>query len=482
MSQFFPPKEPSTEELLACVNKSLPYSDEAEMGVLSCLLQAPDDRIPELKSIVPAIAFYHVANRIVYELLIEMWDATIPIDIAVITHALREKRQLDKVGGGAAISELYTFTPVTAHYPFYLKVLMDKFHLRNLIRASAKNILAAQQHGRQHIDEDIDDTLNEAERLVRSVRDGTSAGEFRPTSEWMDDLADSIDRQVTKCRNLELTGETVIAGISTGLDLIDQRTNGYRQGHVWLVQARYSDGKTSWARQQGLQLVMAPRPVPVVYYLTEGAPMDFWKCCLAHLTRIDINRIFTGDLIAEEITLLSMTMSDLKTRPFFLRHKPGISKREILTDMRLMHRKHAVVDVESDDPQMMFIVDYLQRVKGRDRGQEQHEHLLSVSGEITDLTGNLKSTTIMLAQLADDMKTAGSKAVPCDADKVVTISCPPKIDEHGKPMQKTGRFGDIVITERDESKRVITFGKNRDGKRGGQPVTLAFSGETQRFS
>src|SRR5688572_21950258 len=61
--------EPSAEELLASINRALPFSDEAEKGVLSCLLQDPNERLSECRVNLPIAAFYHEANRTIYEKL-----------------------------------------------------------------------------------------------------------------------------------------------------------------------------------------------------------------------------------------------------------------------------------------------------------------------------------------------------------------------------------------------------------------------------
>jgi len=62
-------EEPSTEELLANINRSLPFSDEAEKGVLSGILQDPAERLSESRVQIPLEAFCRSANRIVYETL-----------------------------------------------------------------------------------------------------------------------------------------------------------------------------------------------------------------------------------------------------------------------------------------------------------------------------------------------------------------------------------------------------------------------------
>ena len=109
---------PSAEELLASFNRALPFSDEAEKGVLSCLLQDPVERLSECRVTLPALAFYHDANRTIYEKLLEFYDKNLPVDPVTLTHALREQNLLDKVGGAAAISELFAFVPIPSHFPY----------------------------------------------------------------------------------------------------------------------------------------------------------------------------------------------------------------------------------------------------------------------------------------------------------------------------------------------------------------------------
>lgn len=479
--QFHHPREPSTEDLLGSIDKSLPFSEEIELAVIAAILEDPDNRIPELKSLIPTAAFYHYKTRTVYELLIEMWEAAAPIDFGTLMHYLRERGQFEKVGG-STVSELFTITMVPGQLGWHIDVLMGKYHLRREIHACAKIISQCQSHGRASLYGPVTAILDDAERLVRSVRDGTAAGEFKSTGDWMVELADDIDAQVNRAKTFALDGEVAIAGVSTGLTAIDERTNGYCQGHVWYVQAATNDGKTTWAIQQGLTLALGASQTPFSYYLMEGNPRDFWKRCLSHLTRINLGRIFSGELSDEEIQLLSGTMRMLGDSPFHLRHKPGFTKREILTDMRMMHRKHAKPDPHA--PHMVFCIDYLQRVRGAEKFQEKHEHLVETSSMITDFVGGetIKSCAIILAQLAEDGKTAGSKAVTCDADVAMTVACPPAVDEAGRPCTKNDKWGNAVVTKKDESRRAITFGKNRVGKRGGVPVMLDFKGEIQRFS
>jgi replicative DNA helicase len=163
---------PSAEELLASINRALPFSDEAEKGVLSCLLQDPNERLSDCRVNLPAHAFYHDANRTIYEKLLEFYDKNLPVDPVTLTHTLRDQNLLDKVGGAAAISDLFSFTPISAHFPFYKKIVMEKHILRELIHASSLNIHYAYEHGKEQLDEDIDTVLDHAEQRALPARDG----------------------------------------------------------------------------------------------------------------------------------------------------------------------------------------------------------------------------------------------------------------------------------------------------------------------
>ncbi|MDB6074478.1 MAG: replicative helicase, partial [Verrucomicrobiaceae bacterium] len=220
--------EPTTEELLANINRSLPFSDEAEKGVLSCLLQDPAERLSECRVQVPPECFYHVANRTVYELLMEFYDRGTPLEIATLIHALREKSLIDKVGGAAAISELYTFVAVSAHYPFYKKVLLDKHVLRQMIHACSLNIHYAYEHGRQHIDEDVEGTIDKAEQRVLAVREGAKSSDgIRDLGDHVMDAIDDIEKMLANPGQLR--------GLSSGYSKLDKLCAGLQGSEMFVI-------------------------------------------------------------------------------------------------------------------------------------------------------------------------------------------------------------------------------------------------------
>lgn len=109
-------REEQTEDLLAKASAQLPFSDEAEKGFLSCLLQDPAI-IGEAKNDCPPAMFYHPANEGVYSAIVHLHNRFKPVNVASLSGYLRDNEQLDRVGGPSALSEIYTFIPIPSDYP-----------------------------------------------------------------------------------------------------------------------------------------------------------------------------------------------------------------------------------------------------------------------------------------------------------------------------------------------------------------------------
>jgi len=233
-------EEPSTEELLTNINRALPFSDEAEKGVLSCLLQDPAERLAECRVTLPAASFYHIGNRTVYEMLLQCYDKNIPIDVVTLSNIMRDQQLLDKVGGAAAISELYTFVPIAAHFTYYKKVILSKFMLRQLIHASSLNIHQAYEHGKESPDEDVTTLVDHAEQRVLGVRESVGAEDgIRSLSQHVMEAIDSIEYMLAHPGQLR--------GLPSGYAKLDSMTSGLQGGEMFVIAARPSMGKTSLA-------------------------------------------------------------------------------------------------------------------------------------------------------------------------------------------------------------------------------------------
>ena len=117
------------------VPRSLPYSEDAEKGVLCSLLLSPRD-VGDLCILrLHPTAFYAPAHKIIYELVLEFSDKSKPIDFITLKQTLKDRGFLEEVGGPEFLNELYTFVPTAANAGYYIDIVREKYLLRRLILA-----------------------------------------------------------------------------------------------------------------------------------------------------------------------------------------------------------------------------------------------------------------------------------------------------------------------------------------------------------
>src|SRR5580658_1825986 len=90
-----------------------PHSIEAEQGVLGCVLLSPNDCMGEcIEKLKPGdLAFYDLRHQTLYAALTEMYDQKQAIDLITVQQWLKNKQQLEGVGGLAYLSTLPDAVP-----------------------------------------------------------------------------------------------------------------------------------------------------------------------------------------------------------------------------------------------------------------------------------------------------------------------------------------------------------------------------------
>ena len=231
------------EDILAQINRAMPEAPEAEKGILSCLLQEPLERLPEVRIHLGTEAFYHEGRQTIFLMMLEMMDKGLPVGPIELTHYLRERGVLDKVGGEANLSDLYTFVPIPSHFPFYLRILKEKLTLRQLITAHLRGALMAFEHGKEQDDEDVAQVVSMSQEMIFAVNAEGATGdggiEYR---EGVVRVLDSVEHQ------LNHTAEIPPNRIPFGFTDIDRRVWGFVRGQFVVLAARPSMGKSALAK------------------------------------------------------------------------------------------------------------------------------------------------------------------------------------------------------------------------------------------
>lgn len=430
---------PSTEELLASLNKELPYSEEAEKGVLSCWLQVPV-RCEEGPD--PA-TFYHDAHRIMATAIMTL-HATKKVDPVTLTHKLRDENLLDKVGGAAAISELFAFIPMTAHFPYYSEIMREKFNLRQMIGALAAGIAHLQEFTGEG-EAKAQDALDQVRTLVCEAvnDDGSPELEFTPISDLVHQVIEDAE---SNCQ----TGRK-IPGLSTGIDEVDAIMGGLESGGLTVVAAESSDGKSSLCRQ--FLESIASEGHAVVDYTYEMQPKTEVRRILCSQGRIDSRNLKMGLLSRAEQESLGIFSLRVMKWDLAVIDVAGKTIEQICRDIARRAKKL------KPGKRLVAMIDYIQLCKtsAKTQGREREvAHITATAKQCAKLTG---AHIVMPSQQNSEGNVRESMAIEQDADNLIQIVKDIPKKQQGAPAWKQDK------PEEPNMNRNLFFKKVRDGER-----------------
>ncbi|MEZ0388355.1 MAG: replicative DNA helicase, partial [Verrucomicrobium sp.] len=292
---------------------SLPFSDEAEKGALSALLQDPADLLPDFASHLPEEAFYHPANRLVYETFQEMHRAGRPVEQISVVSYMMDKGLLDRIGGAVTIVDLATYYGAGLHYRYYLELLRTKLMLRRLIATCKQGLEAAYAHPP---DGDVLETVGTLERSVAELRmQDEMAGEGATFKELVNGAVDRYEQAILNGGQLP--------GVSTGYRRLDYATGGLREGQVWTLGGGTSDGKSAF--MQNVVHSLAQQNVSTCLYSLEMSDEENVDRFMSMHSGVPAQDFLYGLTNRQHMTAATHAASSLQKWPLVLRDVSGIS-------------------------------------------------------------------------------------------------------------------------------------------------------------
>jgi len=434
----------------AKVDRLPPHSIEAEQGVLGCVLLSPNECLGECieKFKAGSEVFYDLRHRTIYETLVEMFDAKQAIDLITLQQRLKDRQQLEAVGGLAYLSSLPDAVPSAANLEYYREIVGEKFILRKMIQICTEVV------GRVHEHEgEVDALLDEVERDILHI----SEARVEATANSIKQL---VHQAITTIENFHQR-QGMLTGIGTGFVDLDKMTSGLHNGEMIVIAARPSMGKTSLAMNIAEHVTIDLR-LPVGVFSLEMTAESLVLRMLCSRSRVNLRSIREGFLAERDFPKLTGAAGKLANAPLFIDDTSALSILQLRAKARRMAQQYGV---------KLFVVDYLQLLHSTARRAEnRQQEIADISNGIKALAKELKVPVIVLSQLnrelereknrkprLSDLRESG--AIEQDADLVALLYKPSSgdDDESGREQdaepvnlliakQRNGPTGDINLT------------------------------------
>ncbi len=447
----------------------MPYSDDAEKGVLSCFLQNPVDLLNDAQIFIPKEAFYHPSNRLIYEVLLEFNQVNRPVDLVTLSNYFVDKLLMDKIGGPAVLAEIYSFVPTTAHYPHYKGIMHDKYLLRRIINACTESIQNSYEY-----QEDVPGLLDRVEQRVLAVREGTESRNAIKT------LGVHVDEAMLAIEEL-LKSPGMLRGLSSGYRKLDSLCSGLQGGEMFVVAARPSMGKTSFAMNI-VEHVAVDQEKPVAFFSLEMSASVLVQRLIAARAGVSMSNLKSGVLTREQMKSVATACSQLHKAPLFIDETPGLDIMSFRSTARRLKKQYDI---------QMIAIDYLQLMTSSSKRAKDNRQIeiAEISANIKGVAKELNVPIIVLAQLnrqveqrkgqrpmLSDLRESGS--IEQDADMVGLLT---RSDYAGsaQPDDKKKGKDDDDDEEAPKGEALLILAKNRNGPT--DDVPLRFVAEIMRF-
>lgn len=386
-----------------------PHSLESERAVLGSIMLRPD-ALNEIIDTVFADSFYSEKHRIIYKAMLDLYNKNEPIDLLSVSTVLKEKNQLEAVGGRAYISELTGAVPASTNIKHYAGIVHKKHVLRKLIEAGEYMAETAFTES----SEAVEDILDAVEKKVFAVTNASGNQKFVSIKQSLHETWEELERLQDDKGGLR--------GVPTGYPSLDNLLAGFQRSDLIILAARPSIGKTTLALDMARHAATKAK-VPVAIFSLEMSANQLTQRMLSAESKVNAWKLRTGKLSNEnDFTALQEALNELSKAPIFIDDQAGNS---------IMKMKSVARKLKSEHGLGLIVVDYLQLMTTSKNYDSMVNQVTEISRSLKGLARELDVPVLVISQLSRAVESRGGKprlsdlrdsgSIEQDADVVMFI-------------------------------------------------------------
>lgn len=431
------------------------YSIAAEMSVLGGLLFDPE-KMDEVEGVVDEGFFGSANHRDLFRAIHSLHDEGVAIDTVTVMDRLKNWGAFERIGGAVYLSQLMDAAPTSANILYHAGIIREKAHLRRLGQV-ASSIAELAQSGKPAAE-----VQDEAERLVYSTGDG-----LQQVDVALEHVREGMMDALAKLEKNE-------PDVLTGFDSFDRLTQGFGRGHLVILAARPSMGKTALGMQVATNVAHRKTDGSVAVFSLEMPTEDICRRLMFTEACVDGAR-FRMNPQEQDYAQLSNAAGILNTLPLYTNDRAR-TVVNIRGQLRRLKR-------DTGERLGLVMIDYLGKMQGSGRAEKRVHELGEITGDLKQLAIEFDVPVLLLCQLSrrveerpdkkpmlSDLRDSGE--IEQDADTVLMLYRP---EYYFGPTRKTGKNE----TESLEGKAEVIIAKQRNGPTGSVP--LSFRKEYTRF-
>lgn len=372
------------------LGKVPPQAVELEKAILGAVLLEADALTEAAGEMRPEI-FYTDSHRFICEAILELYRSGGKIDLLTVTEQLRKMGNLENAGGAFYVTELTSQVNSAANLIFHLKIVQEKYLMREMIKVSSE-IQRNAYDDTTDVFELIDSMQVSLINLIGGISSQSAITVKQSTIEVFQEMA----------VNMEKKNNNQITGIPTPIQKLNNLTGGWQKGDLVILAARPAMGKTGLALS--FARAAAKNNDAVLFFSLEMPHTKLTYRLIAQETRIkSVTEMQRGDLSKIEFDRMSAKTNQL------MKYKISIDDQAKMSLMALRAKANRMKAMGGLD---LIIVDYLQLMGDEVKGSNREQEISRISRGLKILAKDLNVPVIALSQLSRAVETRGGDKKP----------------------------------------------------------------------
>lgn len=390
------------------IRKVAPQNIDAEKSVIGAMLM-DSDAIMTVSEFITANDFYQPQYGAIFDGILELFNADIPVDVLTLQNRLKEKGMPEEMYSVEVLGALLNAVPTSANVRYYAKIVHDKAVLRRLISVTEKITDTC------YLDKDkVEDILENTEKSIFELLQEKNDGNYVDIKDIVMESLERIDAAA------KASGK--ITGIPSGFVDLDYRMSGLQPSDLILIAARPSMGKTAFVLNIA-QYISVKKKITAAVFSLEMSKVQLVNRMLSLESLVEAQQIRNGDLTENDWGKLIEAADSIAHSNLIIDDTPSISIAELRSKCRKYKLEHDLG---------IIIIDYLQLMTGSKSSESRQQEVADISRNLKAIARELNVPVIALSQLSrsvegredkrpmlSDLRESG--AIEQDADVVMFI-------------------------------------------------------------
>lgn len=423
-----------------------PHSVEAEASVLGSILMDPQESLPACIEALEAGAamFYDGRHSTIYDAMLFLHGGQKQIDQLTLQQLLKDRGQLDKIGGSDYLEKLINSVPILDNLSFYIDIVREKSIRRSTLQFC------------RHLSTQADDPQVEMDEMLDGAE--TQAMSLRPKDNSKHEMKTGkvVQKVLAKAEEWK-ANQGKLVGLPTGLIALDVHTQGLQASDVVVIAGRPGNGKTSLAMQIAEYLIVNAKEHVGVFSLEMTSEALMLRMISAR-AGVDSRKVKGGNLNEDESTKFSIAANEIYNAEsrLLINDRAGQTIGQIRSKIRRWKNefdiKLAVIDhlglIQSDQTKKSF---------------NREQEVAKISTAVKGIAKDLNIVVILLVQISREVEKGPSRkprmsdlresgAIEQDADLIAMLYKPEKekrkSDNHVNALftkHRGGPLGDVPL-------------------------------------